>query len=52
MNDVTVIDHIAGELLVMGCMFRKTSPDATLYKGDKKKDVIWRDNILTDGLEW
>ncbi|MCR5624294.1 MAG: hypothetical protein K6G11_03520 [Lachnospiraceae bacterium] len=49
MDDVTVIDHVAGKLLVSGGMFRKTSPVATLYKGDKK-ELIWQDNIL-DG-DW
>jgi len=50
MDDVTVIDHVSGELMITNCMFRKTSPNATLYKGDNE-NVIWRDNILTGGLE-
>lgn len=50
MDDVTVIEHTGGELLLSSCMFRKTSPNATLYKGDNE-NVIWRDNILTGGLE-
>lgn len=45
MDDVTVIEHIGGNLLVSGGMFRKTSPKSTLYKGDDK-NLIWRDNIL------
>jgi len=45
MDDVTVLDHRSGSLLVANGLFRKTSPHATLYKGDKK-DVIWRDNVL------
>ncbi len=50
MDDVTVIDHEDGDLLVTNCMFRKTSPNATLYRGSGE-NVIWRDNILTGGLE-
>lgn len=49
MDDVTVLDHRSGELLVNNCMFRKDSPHATLYKGNKDA-VIWRDNILTGGM--
>lgn len=49
MDDVTIIDHRSGELLVANCLLRKTCPNTTLYKGDNKS-VIWRDNILTDGL--
>lgn len=51
MDDVTVIDHKSGGLLVNNCQFRKDSPNATLYKGSKI-DVIWRDNILTGGMEF
>ncbi len=50
MDDVTVLEHTGGELLITGCMFRKTSPNATLYKGDHQ-NVIWRDNLLLGGLE-
>lgn len=50
MDDVTVIDHRKGDVLISNCMFRKTCPNTTLYKGENK-NVIWRDNILTDGLE-
>ena len=49
MDDVTVIDHRAGQLLVSGCMFRKHSPNATLYKGDRTK-LTERDNLL-EGFE-
>lgn len=49
MDDVTVIDHKAGELLVNNCLFRKDSPKATLYKGNKE-NVIWSNNILTGGM--
>lgn len=51
MDDVTVIDHKSGQLLVTNCMFRKDSPIATLYKGNKE-DVIWRDNLTTGGMEF
>lgn len=51
MDDVTVLDHRSGELLVNNCMFRKDSPKATLYKGDKAH-VIWRDNVTTGGMEF
>lgn len=50
LDDVTVIDHVGGELLVSGCMLRKTSPKATLYRGDNQ-GVIWRDNLLLGGLK-
>lgn len=49
MDDVTVIDHKSGALLVNNCMFRKDSPNATLYKGNKK-DVIWENNMLTGDM--
>lgn len=49
MDDVTVIDHRGGVLLVSNCMFRKDSPNATLFKGDKSM-VLWRDNIVTGGM--
>lgn len=45
MDDVTVIDHRSGDLLVNNCQFRKDSPRALLYKGDKAH-LLWRDNIL------
>nr|MCR4716530.1 hypothetical protein [Lachnospiraceae bacterium] len=45
MDNVTVIDHQAGPLLVSECMFRKTSPHAFLYKGNKE-DLTWANNIL------
>lgn len=50
MDDVTAIDHRSGEVIVSNCMFRKTSPNMTLYKGENK-NIIWRDNIFADGLE-
>lgn len=49
MDNVTVIDHQSGALVVSNCLFRKDSPNATLYKGDKT-NVIWRDNMLTGGM--
>ncbi len=50
MDGITAIDHRSGELLITNCMFRKTCPNAALYKGENK-GVIWRDNIYTDGFE-
>ena len=49
MDDVTVIDHRSGSLLVSNGLFRKTSPKATLYKGEKA-GVVWRDNTLDGGF--
>lgn len=51
MDDVTVIDHKSGQLLVCNGLFRKTSPKATLYKGDGT-NVVWRDNLLDGGFVW
>lgn len=45
MDDVTVIDHRGGQLLVSGCMFRKHSPNATIYKGDRS-GLVTSDNLL------
>ena len=45
MDDVTVIDHRGGSLLVSEGLFRKTSPHATLYKGDPE-NILWVNNIL------
>lgn len=45
MDDVTVLDHRAGYLLVNNCMFRKDSPNATLYKGNKA-EIIWQNNNI------
>ena len=50
MDDVTVIDHQGGQLLVSGGIFRKTSPTATLYKGSKE-GLIWTENILEGDWE-
>ncbi len=51
MDDVTVIDHRSGALLVDNCMLRKDSPHATLYRGTKE-GVIWSNNITTGGMEY
>ena len=48
MDHVTVIDHRGGSLLLADCLFRKTSPHAVLYKGDRKR-LSARDNLL-DGF--
>ena len=45
MDDVTIIDHRGGQLLVADCMFRKHSPHATVYKGDRSL-LTARDNLL------
>ncbi len=50
MDDVTVIDHRGGKLMVSGGMFRKNSPLATLYRGEKK-ELIWKDNLLEGDWE-
>lgn len=49
MDNVTVIDHRSGKLLISDGFFRKTSPHAVLYSGDKT-NLISRDNIL-DGFD-
>ena len=49
MDNVTVIDHRSGSLLVSEGLFRKTSPHAVLYKGDRRQ-LTARDNIL-DGFD-
>ena len=49
MDDVTVIDHRGGSLLVTQGLFRKTSPHATLYRGDRSL-LTARDNTL-DGFD-
>ena len=45
MDDVTVIDHRGGSLLVSEGLFRKTSPHATLYKGDYRQ-LQWVNNTM------
>lgn len=45
LDDVTCIEHRGNApLLVSGCLFTKTSPKATVFKGGAK-NVIWRDNL-------
>lgn len=50
LDNVTVIDHRGGSLLVSECLFRKTSPHATLYKGEGN-DVQWMGNTLDGEFE-
>ena len=50
MDDITVIKHLDGDLLVSGGMFRKTCPSATLYEGDKSK-LTWNNDNILDG-DW
>ncbi len=45
MDQVTVIDHRGGKLLVSDGFFRKTSPTAFLYKGSGR-DLIWSGNMV------
>ena len=49
MDYVTVLDHRGGMLSLSDCLFRKTSPHAELYRGDRSK-VISNQTIL-DGFE-
>lgn len=53
MDDVTVIRHNAGDLLVDNGMFRQHSPHATLYDpaADLQGRLIWGNNILQGGLK-
>lgn len=52
MDDVTVIRHTAGQLLVTNCVFRQHSPHATMYDGteETRKQVVWQNNLLEGGL--
>lgn len=43
LDDITVIRHTGGKLLVSDCYFTKTSPKAKVYEG--VGGAIWRDNI-------
>ncbi len=45
LDGITVIDHLAGRLLVADGYFTQHTDTATLYRGNNK-DVIWRDNYL------
>lgn len=49
LDNVVVIRHLGGRLLVSDGQFRKTSPHAALYQGSGP--VVWRDNYLLGGLE-
>ena len=49
MDDVTVLDHRSGALSLSDCLFRKTSPRATLYKGDRS--AVISKNLILDGFE-
>ena len=49
MDDVTVLDHRGGQLSLSDCLFRKTSPRATLYRGDRSR--VTSNNIMLDGFE-
>ncbi len=48
MDHVTVLDHRSGALSLSDCLFRKTSPHATLYKGDRSK--VLSHNTILDGF--
>ncbi len=45
LDDITVIDHLGGNLLVADGYFTQHTEHASLYKGDNK-NVIWRDNYI------
>lgn len=48
LDDVVGIEHRGNApLLVYGCLFTKTSPKATIFKGSEK-NVIWRDNVYNN----
>ncbi|MCR4813472.1 MAG: hypothetical protein K5879_01445 [Lachnospiraceae bacterium] len=49
LDGITAIDHRGGQLLVADGVFRKTCPNAVLYKGTGEK-VIFRDNLFEG--EW
>ena len=50
LDDIVVIKHHGGRLVVSDGYFRQTSPNAVLYEGCGE-NVVWRDNILLGGLE-
>ena len=45
LDNITVIDHKSGWLLVSDGYFTQHTEHATLYRGDNK-NVIWRDNYI------
>jgi len=49
LDNIIVIQHFDGRLIVTDGYYRQTSPNAKLYVGSG--DVVWRDNILTGGLQ-
>ena len=49
MDNVTVIDHRSGLLSLSDCQFRKTSPNAVLYRGDGSG--VKSRNTIPDGFE-
>ncbi len=49
MDNVTVLDHRGGMLSLSDCLFRKTSPHAELYRGDRSRVVS--QNTILDGFE-
>ncbi len=51
MDDVTVISHRSGSLLVTRGLFRKTSPHATLYRCERSRRMA-RMFCFMDLLVW
>lgn len=49
MDNVTVIDHRGGTLFLSNCLFRKTSPNAALYRGDRTG--VRSHHTILDGFE-
>ena len=49
MDNVTVIDHRGGMLSLSDCLFRKTSPHAELFKGDRSR--VMSHHTILDGFE-
>ena len=49
MDNVTVIDHRSGMLSLNDCLFRKTSPNAVLYRGNGSG--LTSHNTILDGFD-
>ena len=49
LDNIIIIQHFDGRLVVSNGYYRQTSPNAKLYVGGG--DVIWRDNVLAGGLK-
>ena len=49
MDHVTVIDHRGGALSLSDCLFRKTSPHAELYRGNRQ--LVRSHNTVLDGFD-